>query len=136
MKKVLCFVLVTVCCFSLLACRNSESQVDNEVVVKYVEDHGDKLVESMENSFSKSSGFTCVTTLKAVGSGFVFDLKIRELSNVSMAQKQQLQKACDAMSPSFDAKLKEIRTKLPELTCITINLCDKDGNFLAQIYVE
>ena len=134
MKKILTLMLALFLCFSFVACdKDSDNSSGNDSIVQYVEEYGDELLESLESSFATASGLTCTSSIKVVGTGFVINININELSDVSDEQKEQLQQNYDMMSSTFDGMLEDLQAELPALTYFTINVCDKAGNVLATI---
>lgn len=135
MRKVLSLVLVAVLCLSLVACggKKQEDNGPNAKVVAYVEEYGDVMLESMEESFATSSGMTCKSTIEAVGSGIVINININELDNIPEETKDLMQEMYDAMSGTFNGMLEDLQKEAPEVTYMQIKVCEKDGDVLATI---
>ena len=153
MKKVLALMFALLMVMSFAACgKNSDDKAEGNTatpdsavvttavvesqpskVQEYVDTKGEELVASMEQAFASSSGLTCKSTIEAVGNGFVINININELSGITEEQKAQLQEAYDAMDAQFEENFKTMQSGLPELEYMTVNVCDKDGNFLAAV---
>ena len=133
MKRIISLILAVVLCFALVACGSKTEKGDSGKVAAYVEEYGDVLLESMEYSFAATSGLTCKSTIKAVGSGIVISIKINEFDDIPQETKDLMQQAYDAMSNTFEGTLKDLQAEVPEVTYIKINVCEKDGDILATI---
>lgn len=107
----------------------------NDKVQTYVEENGEALVASVEETIAASSGMTCTSAIKAVENGFIIDININELSEVTDEQKLQLQQAFDSMNGEYEAALVTMQSELPELEYMTVNVRDKDGVLLAAVNV-
>ena len=103
-------------------------------VEEYVEEHHDKLVEEFEYGF-ESSGLTCDTEIRAEGNGIIFDICVHDFENYTAEQKRLTQQAYDGMSESFEPSLKSIQREIPEVEYLILNICEKDGDFIAAINV-
>ena len=132
MKKVLSVLLVLAMCFAFVACGSSAPSAE-EKVAKYVSDNRTTLLSTMESSFATSSGLTCESDIKAIGRGFVIDIKINELENIPAETKAQMQSMYDSMGSTFDASLEQWQKEIPELEYYKVNLYDKNGDSLATI---
>ena len=149
MKKILALIFIVLMVMSFAACsKDNDNKGGNTAtpdtavvttvpvqnkVQEYVDTKGDELVASMEQAFASSSGMTCTSTIKAEGNGFIIDININELTGVTDEQKAQLQQAYDAMDEQFEENLKTMQEGLPELEYMTVNVRDKDGEFLAAV---
>lgn len=135
MKKVLSLILVAVLCLSLVACggKKQESSGPNPAVVEYVNENKSVLLESMEESFATSSGMTCTSDIEVIGSGIVISIKINELEDLPKETKDMMQDVYDAMNPVFKQALDELKKEVPEVTALTIRVCEKDGDEVAVI---
>lgn len=137
MKKVLVFLLTLFLCFSFVACddddNNSGIAGGNESLVQYIEENGEDFLEGLEYGFATSSNLTCTSSIKVIGTGFVVDINIQEVDDVSEEIKGQMQATYDAMSGTFNGMLEDLQKEIPALTYMTFNICDKDGDLLAQI---
>ena len=135
MKKVLSLILVAVLCLSLVACggKKQESSGPNAAVVEFVNENKSELLESMEESFATSSGMTCTSDIEGVGSGIVISIKINELEDLPKETKDMMQDVYDAMNPVFEQSLTELQKEVPEVTALTIRVCEKDGDEVAVI---
>lgn len=154
MKRIFAIVFAVLMIVSMTACgkendKNTDGSVAtpdsavvttpdfmaNDKVQTYVEENGEALVASVEKTFAESTGMTCTSTIKAVENGFIIDININELSEVTEEQKLQLQQYCDDAADGFEESLKLMQEELPELEYITLSLRDKDGVFLAAVNV-
>ena len=135
MKKLISIVLILVLALSLVACGGSEKK-DSDKVREYVDKHGADLCTIMEQSITQGSGMTCTSKIKAVGSTIVFDININELDNLTAAQRSEIQANYDAQSSSMSSALKQMQTELPELSGMTINVCEGDGDFIAKLVID
>ena len=132
MKKVMSVVLVLVMVLSLAACAAAPESAESKVA-SYVEKYGSSLVSGLEEAFATSSGMTCESSVKAEGTGIIIDIKINELDNLTQEQKDLMQGAYDAMDSSFDVTLTTVQKEISEVTYMTINVCEKDGDVVATI---
>ena len=132
MKKAISFVLVLVMVLCLAACGTGK-QSPADKVASYVQKNGEALVESFEQLFATASGMTCTSSMKAEDTGIVIEIKINELDNLTQEQKDLMQGVYDEMDTSFDESLKSIQQELPEITYMTIHVCEKDGDVVATI---
>ena len=132
MKKVMSVVLVLVMVLSLAACAAAPESAESKVA-SYVEKYGSSLVSGLEEAFATSSGMTCESSVKAEGTGIIIDIKINELDNLTQEQKDLMQGAYDAMGSSFDVTLTTVQKEISEVTYMTINVCEKDGDVVATI---
>lgn len=130
MKKVLSLILVAVLCLSLVACGDSSAE---SKVASYVNKYGDDFRAGMEETFAGTSGMTCRSSIKAVGTGIVVDMIINELEDVSQDVKDAMQDAYDSMDSEFEAILETIQEEVPEVTYLKINVCEKDGDVMATM---
>jgi len=105
----------------------------NPVIAAYIEAHRDELITALETSVTSGSGLTCKSDIKAVGSGFVADILINELSYLDPATKKNLQSSYDALGSVFEKSLKDIQVSLPELSYFKLNVCDKNGDVIAVV---
>ena len=87
----------------------------------------------MEESFATSSGMTCTSDIEVVGSGIVISIKINELEDLPKETKDMMQDVYDAMNPVFEQSLTELQKEVPEVTALTIRVCEKDGDEVAVI---
>ncbi|MBQ3215430.1 MAG: hypothetical protein IJB11_04845 [Oscillospiraceae bacterium] len=83
----------------------------------------------------ESTGLTCTSTIEATGTGFVVTICINELDNVSEEEKADMQAAYDEMAPLMGESLTMMQAEVEGLTYFCVNVCDKDGDFLASLYV-
>ena len=67
--------------------------------------------------------------------GFVVTICINELDNVSEEEKADMQAAYDEMAPLMGESLTMMQAEVEGLTYFCVNVCDKDGDFLASLYV-
>ena len=132
MKKLFAILLVAVMMLSLVACGSDEP---NPAIVKYMNENGAALIESMEQSFATSSGMTCTSSYEVIGNGFVINVNINELEDLPDETKELMQKTYDAMGGAFDALLPAMQTELPELEYFAININEKDGDLVATIRI-
>lgn len=133
MKKIIAILLTLTLMVGLVAC---SSEADAKKVAEYVDKNGATLIQSMEESFTGSSGMTCSSTIKAEGCGIVMSININELSDVDAATKAQMQAAYDSMDSVFDSMLGMMQQELPELESFTIHVCERDGTRLASIVID
>lgn len=142
MKKVLSLILVLVVLCSFAACSNPEAGGPSEdtnaakyaKVAAYVEENRQALLTSFESSFTNSAnGLTCSTRITASKDGFVIDVSIDQLENVSDDIKSQMQSAYDALDPTFESALEAMQKDLPELGYFTVYVRDKNGDLLATV---
>lgn len=139
MKKLIAIVLVLVLALSLVACGGSEkkdSAKDSSKIQEYVDKNGADLLSAMEYSFAQSAGMTCTSKIKAVGTTIVIDMNINELDNLTKEQCAAAQSTYDAQSASMSSALEQMQTELPELTGMTINVRECDGDFIAKLVID
>ncbi len=105
----------------------------NPVVAAYIEANKAGIIAAIEPKVTSSSGLTCVSDIEAVGSGFVMNTRINELSYVDPATKKTLQDSYNALRNVFEAYLKEQQVVVPEFAFAKINVCDRNGDVLATI---
>lgn len=132
LKKVISLVVLFVMALCLTAC-SAPQQTPADKVASYVKNSGDALSDSFEQLFAASSDMTCVSSVKAEGTGIVIDVKINELDNMTQEQKDLMQKTYDDMGDRFDGSLVSIQRQLPEMTYMTVHVCEKDGDVIATI---
>ena len=101
----------------------------------YLDTNGAALIQSMESGFAASSGSSCTASVKAVGGSMVIQVNINELENVDDAVKNTLQETYDAIKGNFVPAFKELKKEIPDLESWVMNICDKNGEFLAAIEV-
>ena len=140
MKKLFALMLVLVMVCSFAACGNTpapEPAGKDPAIVAYMEKYGDSLIDSMESSFSTSSGgMACKASWEVEGSTLIINLRIEDLEDVPEATKTAMQEAYDAMMPAYDGIMQMMQSELSELKCLTMNVCEKDGDLLASIVID
>ncbi len=146
MKKLLAIMLAVLMLFALGACGDDSDKFgegektpvteEESAVAKYVEENKYTLISSMEESFAKSSGMTCTSSINTIGNGFVISININELDNVDSDTKLQMQSAYDSMSGTFDGMLIDLKKEIPEIEYFAIRVCEKDGDLLAEIRAD
>ena len=140
MKKLFALVLALIMCLSLFACGTDDkddkddkkNKADSEIE-EYMEDHGDELIDAMEEAFAKSSGMTCKSSYEVKGNELILEICINELEDVDDDIKKQMQDAYDGMQYVWDASLEEMQRELDELEKLTVRVCEKDGTLLAEV---
>ena len=134
MKKGIALVLVMVLVLGLAACSKT-AQTPAEKVAGYVQQSGEALAKSLEELFGASSDMTCASTVKAEGTGIVIEIRIDQMDGLTQEQKELLQSTYDSMEDSFAASLEAVQKDLPEVTYLTIHVCEKDGDVAATIQI-
>ena len=141
MKRALALILALVLCLALVACGNEEKEeagnptnAANSKIVEFMRENGDEFVESLESGFA-TSGMTCKSSYKVVGNGLEVTICINELNNVDSATKKAMQDAYTAMASTFEQALKMFQQEVPELKSMTLRICEKDGDLLADVKV-
>lgn len=132
MKKAMSLVLVLVLMLSLAACGGSSAA---DKVKSYVKKNGDEIASGLEDSFSMSSGRECESTIKAVGTGIVIDIKVQGMDDLTSMQKEEMQEAYDSMSSVYESVLESLKEDIAEVTYLTINVCEEDGDLAAAIQI-
>ena len=132
MIKLLAILLSVVMMFSSGTGEKALSP-EEQKVADYVEENEKELLDSMEEGFATSSGMTCTSSIKPEGRGFIIQLNINELEDVSGETRTVLQETYDGMQGTFDSLLADMQTELPELQYFQILVCEKDGDILAKI---
>lgn len=138
MKKVFALILALVLVLSLAACgekKESGTDKSNEKIVAYMEENGDLLIESMESSFATSSGMTCRSSFEVVGNGIVITVCINELEDLDDETKEAIQEAYEEITPTLEPALEMLQEEVPELEYLTVRVCEKDGDLLAEMKV-
>ena len=105
---------------------------NNSAVEAYIAANRTALIQSFTSSF-EASGMTCSADVRVSGSGFIMDVKINELTDVTAEQKAQMQTYYNQAQSSFDALLTTAQTEIPELTYFQFNICDAYGSLIATI---
>ena len=131
MKKGIVWMLVWVLVLSLVACKDTSAAGK---VKAYVQVNGEALAQSMEKSFS-ASGPGCETTVKAEGTGIVIQVCIDGMDAVADTQKEEIQNAYDSLSDLYDSVLAGVQKEVPEVTYLTIRVCEEDGDSIATIQI-
>ena len=131
MKKTLVLLLALVMCFGLVACGGSSADAEAKIA-DYVAENKSDLIEQFESGFT-GSGLTCDTKIKAVGTGFVIDVTINELTEVPEETKEALQSTYDGMSDQFEDALKTMQQEIPEISYYTVNVRAKNGDIAAVV---
>lgn len=141
MKRALALILALVLCLALVACGNEEKEEAgnpttgaNSTIVAFMKENGDAFLENLESGF-KVSGMTCKSSYQVVGNGLVVTICVNELNNVDSATKDAMQEAYTAMASTFDQALKMLQQEITELESLTIRVCEKDGDLLADLKV-
>ncbi len=132
MKKLLMVVLAVLLVVSMTACAGLSMSPEDKVA-NYVEKNGDSLVKEFESSFTSAAGMDCESSIKAVDCGFVIDVKIAGLDNLDDSAKAQMQSYYDTLDGTWDSALDDMQSELPELEYFTINVCEEDGDIIAEI---
>lgn len=132
MKKVISLVLVMVLALGMVACSKT-AKTPAEKVESYVQQNGEALAASLEALFEASSDMTCASTVKAEGTGIVIEIRIDQLEDLTQAQKDLLQSTYDSLGDSFADSLAAVQQDLPDVTYLTIHVCEKDGDIAATI---
>ena len=132
MIKLLAILLSVVMMFSSGTGEKALSP-EEQKVADYVEENEKELLDSMEEGFATSSGMTCTSSIKPEGRGFIIQLNINELEDVSGETRTVLQETYDGIQGTFDSLLADMQTELPELQYFQILVCEKDGDILAKI---
>lgn len=135
MKKVLALILALVMCLALVACGDSSEKKETEgksELEKYMEKNSDEFLDSIEEGFA-TSGMTCNSSYEVVGDGLVVSIRINELEDLPEETKQQMQEAYDASASEMEEALEMLQEEVPELEYMTIRICEKDGDLLAEI---
>lgn len=135
MKKLFALLLAVLMVFALVACASEKDSTDPDVK-KFVEENSKEFLESMESSFATSSGMTCTSSIKAVGTGIEVSVNINELDNVPEETKKAMQEAYDAASSTLESSLELLQKEEPKITSLKIYVCEKDGDVLATIAVD
>ena len=113
---------------------NNNASAAAQAVAAFVAENQAELLAQFEAAFTDAAnGITCSSTIKAEGTGFVIDVKISALNNVTDAQIQQMKQTYASIQSTFDQSLAMMQSGLPELTYFTINVCDGYGNVLLTI---
>ena len=142
MKKVLSLILVLVMLCSFAACSTPETNGPSEdpnaakyaKVSAWVEENRALLVQTFEASFTDSAnGLTCSASVTTSMDGFIIDVKINEFDNITDDIKSQLQGVYDALNPTFETLLGEMKKEIAELGFFTINVREVDGDLLAVV---
>ena len=135
MKKLFALLLAVLMVVALVACASEKDSTDPDVK-KFVEENSKEFLESMESSFATSSGMTCTSSIKAVGTGIEVSVNINELDNVPEETKKAMQEAYDAASSTLESSLELLQKEEPKITSLKIYVCEKDGDVLATIAVD
>lgn len=137
MKKLFALMLAVLMVFSMVACGSgSEKDSADSDVKKFVDKNGKVFLESMESSFATSSGMTCTSSIKAVGTGIEVSININELDNIPQETKDAMQAAYDSASSSLESSLELLQQEEPKISYLKIYVCEKDGDVLATIFVD
>lgn len=147
MKKLIAAALAVLMVFTLVACGSKGSDgsggssilptiSSSSKIEKYVQEHKDELISSMESSFATASGMTCESSIRVEGNGFIISIKINEFEDIDADTKSQIQGVYDAMQSTFDAALDQMQMELPELEYYKVEVCEKDGDVLATIHAK
>ena len=133
MKRLISVLLVALVCLSLVACGGSTSSKSK--LQEYVDKNGTALCQTFETAFASSSGFTCSSSIKVEGDGFVITIKINELDEVPAESKKAMQDAYDSLAPTLEPQLAEMQKELPEIKYFSVDVCEKDGDHLATLKI-
>lgn len=132
MKKLLALLLSLLVVFSLVACGGSDA---NDDVADYVDEHGDELLDDLEEGFS-TTGMDCESSIKASGDGVEVKIKIGGIDDLSKDQKEQIQDTYDNMDSTWEAALEEIQDEESAVKFLRIIVCEEDGDKIATIYTK
>lgn len=148
MKRLLCVLLALMMVLGLGGCKKKEAP--NEVpntgtiitkadtsVQDYVDKYGKQLTTAFKSSFEASSGgFTCDCDIRAVGTEIIIDCCVNGLDNVPAEGKAQMQAIYDESKDALMEPYEEMKKELPSLTGFTINVCEEDGDLLANLVLK
>lgn len=106
-----------------------------QAVATFVAENQADLLAMFESSFADAAnGITCSSDIKAVGTGFIINVKVSALNGATEEQIQVMEQTYDSLQSTFDQALTQMQSGLPELTYFTINVCDGYGNVLTTVH--
>lgn len=140
LKKLGLLMFVFVMMLSFSACGGSDKDVPGTTAEKtevelYVEENGEELIADFESGL-KSSGLTCESTVEGKGNEIILTTNIDQLDNLTDDQKEQMQDMFDDMNSEMKAGFSGVEKELPTLERISFNICEKDGDEVADIVID
>ncbi len=122
MKKLLAILLTLVLCLSFTACSGDPESA----VASFVSSNKSDILSELE-------GDGVTVDVKAVGTGIVIDYKAAMYDGFTEAQREAVRGNSSALSSIFDRMLTQLQSKCDELTYITCNYCDSQGNLVVSV---
>lgn len=149
MKRITSFILSLLMIFAastvLFGCKDDKTPAAETVaattagtesaVEKFVRENESALLDKFEESFATGSGYTCQSTIEAIGNGFVVDITVNEFDNIDDETKKLIQDTYDSMGSAFHPTLAQMQKTIPEIEYFKINIFEKSGGRIATILI-
>ncbi len=111
---------------------DADDAIGSSAVEEYINKNKEYLINAMESSLA-SSGMECKTSIEVIGNGFIITLKMVGVDNIDASAKAQMQSSLNQMQDYYDSLLSAMQLELPELEYLVYELCEEDGDFLADV---
>lgn len=117
---------------------SAEVTVDaiEQKIAAYVELYREEIIDGFNQGFGATSDITCTVTVEAERRGIVINCSIAEFVDLPDDVKNTLQSTYDGMESIFDSSLEMLRTELPEIEYLKMNICENDGDVVATILAQ
>lgn len=139
MKKLGVLALVLVMALSFAACSKDEGSSTSggqTEVEKYVAENASALASGFEQGFVGSSGIDCDTKVTANGNDIIFTVCIDGYDNLSSSDKSTMQAAFDSMNSELKEAFSGVKTEIPSVKGLIINICEEDGDKIAKVEID
>ena len=114
---------------------DAENSSAADAVAEYVAENKDDYIDGLMAGFEESN-INVTGDLIAKGTGVIFNVNFEDLDAVTADEKANVQANLDSMQASFDAVLAEMKAECAEITSITVNYCEFDGDVIGSIVAE
>ena len=138
-KRLSCLILAVIFVFCFAACGNNDANINNDggndpKLEKFVESQGADFEKSFEDSCKSSSGgLNCDCKLSVDGTKLTVDCLVEGIDDVPSETKDEMQKAYEATKTELSESFKPIKDGAPNLSEVTLNICESDGDIIATI---
>ena len=156
-KRIISMLVIAILAIGLVACTGADEvtetpapapEATGEVATQpasnndpdleaFIKTQGDEFLSAFDKSFGESSGgMQCKSTLKVDGTKLVLDCSIQGINNVADAGKAQMQKVYEDNKEALKAGFAPLKSEVPTVSGIIINVCEEDGDILATINMD
>jgi len=158
LSSILCLMLAIGLIFNFAACSDDKSDKTGKTgisgtsgnggittsgnaqdadLVKFIDEQGDELLSGFESSFEQSSGgLDCECSWEIDGTALTLNCLINGVDDVPEANKQEMQDIYDSQNDTFHSLFAPIKDEVPNLSNVTIKVCEEDGDLLADISLD